>query len=217
MGAIKGTVTVRRYLVRGKPSDRAKLLKGARAHALLPIDPAGDVEKAHGWALAHDPDDVELTSDAVFTSSGSSMLLALRVDTLRPPAAVVKRMVAEKLKALGRKTGRRDKQEAKDWVVRSLRSRAFPVTRAVDVVWQLDEQRLFFFSHGKGANELLIDLFFKSFGLELVPAGPGAVAGRGALPAARQSRAHARAGVRLRGPAGTTDRGRGRHWRRRRR
>ena len=31
--------------------------------------------------------------------------------------------------------------------------------------------------------ELLLDLFTKSFALELVPAGPGAVAGRGALPA----------------------------------
>jgi recombination associated protein RdgC len=184
MGALKGSVTVRRYVVKGKPpSDKGRLVKGVRAHVVLPIDPASDVERVHGWAQAEDPEVLDLSSDNIFV--GGAMVLALRVDTLRPPAAVVKRLVAEKLRALGRKPGRKDKQEAKDLVVKSLRARAFPTMRAYDVVWQMDESRLFFFAHSKGPNELLIDLFSKSFGVELVACGPGVIAAEGGrLPAA---------------------------------
>src|SRR5262245_13619637 len=99
MGALKGSITVRRYVVRGeKPKDLSRLVKGIRAHALLPIDPKSDVEKIHGWASLEDPDDVELSSEKVFFAG--TVGLALRVDTLRPPAAIVKRMVAERLRAL---------------------------------------------------------------------------------------------------------------------
>jgi recombination associated protein RdgC len=183
MGALKGSVTVRRYVVKGKPpSDKGKLVKGVRAHVILPIDPASEVERSFGWALAEDPEVLDLSSDNIFV--GGALVLALRVDTLKPPAAVVKRLVAEKLRALGRKPGKKDKQEAKDWVVKSLRSRAFPSMKAIDLVWQMDEGRLFFFSHSKGPNELLVDLFTKSFGAELVPCGPGVIAGEGGrLPA----------------------------------
>jgi DNA recombination-dependent growth factor C len=178
MGLLKGSVTVRRYVVRGKvPTDRGKLVKGVRAHVFMPIDPASDVEKSFGWAGGEDPELLDLESDSLFV--GGAMLLSLRIDTLTPPAAVVKRLVAEKLRELGRKPGRRDKQEAKDAVKKSLRKRAFPSTRAYEVVWSLDEGRVFFFTHGKGPGELLVDLFAKSFGLELVPSGPGVVAGPG--------------------------------------
>jgi recombination associated protein RdgC len=183
MGALKGSVTVRRYVVKGKPpSDKGKLVKGVRAHVLLPIDPKSDVERSYGWALAENPEELELSSESIFV--GGALVLALRVDTLKPPAAIVKRMVAEKLRGLGRKPGKKEKQEAKDWVVKSLRTRIFPAMRAYDVVWQMDESRLFFFSHGKGPNELLIDLFQKSFGVELVACGPGVIAAEGGrLPA----------------------------------
>jgi hypothetical protein len=181
MGAFKGNVTVRRYLVPGEPPrEQAKLMKGIRAHAFLPIDPKTDVERAHGWAVIEDPSDVDLSADKVFFSD--VLALALRVDTLRPPAAVVKRLALEKIKALGRKPNRAEQQAAREEVKRQLRGRYHPTTRATDVIWQLDRKVVYFWSLAKGANELLVDHFFKSFGLELVPNGPGLVAGRGALP-----------------------------------
>src|SRR6266702_7259812 len=102
MGAVQGTVTVRRYLVRGdRPKDPQRLVKGVRAHVLVPIDPRSDVEKVAGWASLHDPTDLELTAEKLFF--GATVGLALRVDTLGAPAAVVKRLVAEKLKQSGRR------------------------------------------------------------------------------------------------------------------
>jgi len=184
MGALKGSVTVRRYVVKGKaPTDKGRLVKGVRAHILLPIDPATEVERSHGWALAEDPEVLELSSDNIFV--GGALVLALRIDTLKPPSAVVKRLVAEKLRALGRKPGKREKQEAKDWVVKSLRARVFPTMKSYELVWQMDENRLYFFAHAKGPNELLVDLFNKTFGVELVACGPGVIAAEGGrLPAA---------------------------------
>jgi hypothetical protein len=175
MGVLKGSVTVRRYVVRGKPpTERSRLMKGIRAHALLPIDPAGDVERSHGWASSEDPEITDLSSDQVFV--GGNLVLAVRVDTLKPPAAAVKRLANEKLRALGRPAGKREKQEAKDLARRELRKRAIPSMKAFDLVWALDAGTVYFFNCGKGPNELLVDLFGKSFDCELVAAGPGLLA-----------------------------------------
>jgi recombination associated protein RdgC len=185
MGALQGTVTVRRYLVRGdRPKDTNRILKGIRAHVLIPIDPRSDVEKVAGWASLQDPTDLELTAENAF--AGSTVCLALRVDTLAAPAAVVKRLVAEKLKQSGRRPSRAEKQAARDEVKKSLRSRYLPTMRAIDLVWQTDTGQVWFWSTAKGANEIVIDLFARSFGLELVPHGPALFAGRGAVPAATE-------------------------------
>jgi len=182
MGALSGSVTVRRYLVRGeKPKDSGRIVKGARAHALVPIDPRGDAEKVCGWACMDDPDDLDLTAERMF--HGPTVALAVRVDTLTAPAAVVKRLVAERLKATGRRANRAEKIAAKAEVKKTLRGRYLPVTRAYDLVWQTDTDLAFMWSHSKRINEMAVDLFFKSFGLELVPNGPLFVAGRGAIPA----------------------------------
>jgi recombination associated protein RdgC len=185
MGALQGNVTVRRYQARGdKPKAPARLVKGARAHVLVPIDPKSDVEKVAGWATLADPTDLELAADKMFF--GPTVALALRIDALVAPAQVVKRLVAEKLRQSGRKANRAEKQAAKAEVKKSLRSRYLPTMRATDVVWQTETDLVYVWSHGKHVNEVAIDLFYKSFGLELVPLGPGLVAGRGAIPAGTQ-------------------------------
>ena len=157
MGAVQGTVTVRRYLVRGdRPKDPQRLVKGVRAHVLVPIDPRSDVEKVAGWASLHDPTDLELTAEKLFF--GATVGLALRVDTLGAPAAVVKRLVAEKLKQSGRRPSRAEKAAAKDEVKKSLRSRYLSAMRAIDLVWQTDVGQVWFWSHAKGLNEIAADL-----------------------------------------------------------
>jgi len=182
MGALKGSVTIRRYLVRGdRPREPARLVKGVRAHLLVPIDPAGESERAFGWASIADPEDLDFAPEDMFL--GESLALALRVDVLKPPGGVVKRLAAQRLKALGRRSNRAETRAAREEVKRSLRDRYLPTSRSADMVWQLERGHVYFWSHAKGMNELLVDLFARSFGLELVPLGPGLVAGRGMLPA----------------------------------
>jgi len=184
MGALKGTATLRRYLVRGEaPKELARLVKGVRAHAFIPIDPHGEVERATGWAAIEDPQDLDLTSDKLH--HGEALALALRIDTLRPPSAVVKRLVEQGLRALGRKPNRAEKRAYQQEVVRKLRTQYHPTMRSYDCVWVLEAGRVLFFSHGKGPNEALLELFKKSFGLDLQPEGPAQVARKavGPLPA----------------------------------
>jgi recombination associated protein RdgC len=178
MGALKGSVTVRRYRVRGdKPKELSRLVKGVRAHVFLPIDPKTDVERQHGWAAIHDADDTELDSANIFFDG--RICLSLREDVLRPPTAVVKRLMAEKLKPLGRRPSKNETSQAKTEVIKSLRGRYLPVTKTWDLVWNLDEGTLLFWSHAKRTNDLMIEAFHKSFGLELVSNGPGRVVPRG--------------------------------------
>jgi DNA recombination-dependent growth factor C len=171
MGALKGSITVRRYQVRGPVPTTDRILKGIRAHAQAPIDPMSDIEKAVGWANAEDPSDCDLSAPKVF--KGESVMLGLRVDTLKPPTPVVKRLVAEKLKELGRRPNRTEKQAAKDEVMHRLRARYYPSIKSTDLVWDVQAGRVLFWSHGKQLNEWLTSMFAKSFGLELVPLGPG--------------------------------------------
>lgn len=181
MGALKGTVTVRRYLLRGEqPRDTARMLKGLRAHAHMPIDPRSDVTRAYGWASVNDLDDTDLDADKVFL--GDTLTVTLRVESLKPPAAAVRKLVAEGIRALGRKPSKDEKDALKLQAIRKLRAQILPVNRGHDMVWLLDAGRVLFWSHAKKANELLTDLFHKSFGLELLPDGPGEVA-RPLLPA----------------------------------
>lgn len=182
MGALKGSVSVRRYTVKGDPPrDRGRIVKGVRAHVLMPIDPMSDVDRSVGWASLEDPEDLDLSSDNIFV--GDCVTLAMRVDTLKPPASVVKRLVAERLRQLGRRANKAEKSAMKEEVKKSLRGRYYPTMRAIDLVWQIDAGKVWFWSHAKGMNEAAVELFAKSFGLELVPFGPGLVAGRGAIPA----------------------------------
>lgn len=175
MGILKGTLAVRRFLVRGDvPDNRSKLMKGIRAHAFSPVDPAGDEDRSYGWTGLGDAEAVDLEPSDVFADE--VVALTLRVDTLRPPASQVKRLIKESLEKLPRKPTAKDKRDAKDMAVRALRKRAFPTTRTIDLVWRLEDKRVLFFATSKAATLLLVDLFGKSFGCELVPLGPGVVA-----------------------------------------
>lgn len=175
MGAIKGNMTIRRYQVRGKPDDRQRVMRGIRAHQLIPIDPMSDVEVSVGWARLDDPTKVDFSTTDVFI--GQTVSLSLRIDTLKPPAPLVKRQVAEKLMSLDHRPTKGEKKAAKEEVIRKLRSRYFPTIRAIDMVWFLDEEKVYFWSHSKKVNGYFLDLFTKSFKFDLVPMSPGLLSG----------------------------------------
>src|SRR5687768_17037604 len=98
MGALKGTISVRRYTVLDplpKADVRGKLMKGLRAHAFVPLDPKGDHDRTVGWVALADNANADLTpQDVFFTAAGGEQLrVTLRIETLRPPASEVRRQV----------------------------------------------------------------------------------------------------------------------------
>lgn len=180
MGALSGSISVRRYQVLDPlPADpRAKLARGVRAHAFAPLDPAAEGDRAVGWVSIADHDDADLRADKLFFvgAGGEQLRLALRIDVLKPPPAEVRRQLARRAAALEAERGqpltRREKAALKEEIVRTLRQRTLPRVRVVDVVWNLDSGRLYLWSQTRSVNELFLDCFARSFALRLDVDGP---------------------------------------------
>src|SRR6266498_2599096 len=157
MGALAGSISVRRYRILDPlPADpRARLARGARSHAFLPLDPKGDAERSAGWVALTDYDDADLRADKLFFvgAGGEQLRLALRIDVLKPPPAEVKRQLQARAAAFEatekRPITRREKAALKDEIVRTLKQRTLPRVKIADVVWNLDTQRLYFWSQTK--------------------------------------------------------------------
>jgi recombination associated protein RdgC len=179
MGLLSGSMALRRYRVMSTPPADFKELyeKAVRAHALVPLDPESGraEEKSIGWCSLFDENDLDL-SFSKFHLDGR-LVLSLRVDMLKPPAAEVKRLLKQRQREI--EANRKEPlsasalRELKDMIVIDLRRRTPPKTRTVDMLWKLDEQRLYFFSHSKAMNEAFLALFAQTFNLGIDIEGPG--------------------------------------------
>jgi DNA recombination-dependent growth factor C len=180
MGALAGSISVRRYKILDPlPADaRAKFARGARAHAFAPLDPKGEHDRSLGWVSLLDHDDADLRADKLFFvgAGGEQLRVTLRIDVLKPPPAEVRRQLQTRVQTMeaeqARKLSRREKSLLKEEIVRQLRQRSFPKVRTVDVVWNLDTGRLYFWSQTKAVNQTFLEQFVRSFGLRLEVEGP---------------------------------------------
>lgn len=180
MGALTGSISIRRYLVQGAPPAdfREPFEKAIRAHTLLPLDPEKNPteDRAVGWCSLFDNEDLDLNFSSFFLDG--HILLSLRVDTLKPPAGEVKRLVKKRQQEL--EAERKEPlsahalRELKQLITVDLRRKTPPKVRTVDVVWNLDEKWLLFFSHSKGMNEEFLRLFGQTFNIPVDLLGPGA-------------------------------------------
>lgn len=179
MGVRRGSISVRRYVVLDPLPDKPheRFLKGLRAHAFLPIDPQSEIDRSAGWVSLLDGDDADLSNEKLYFAgpSGEQLRVALRLDVLKPPPAEVKRQTAARVQAIeaeeARTLSRRERRTIQEEVARTVRLRAFPRVKLVDLVWDFEASRLYFWSQTKAHNELLLDLFPKSFGLRIEPEG----------------------------------------------
>src|SRR5262245_8376403 len=98
MGALQGSIAVRRYAVLDPlpAKAREKLTKGVRAHAFLALDPRSDLDRAAGWVSIRDAEDADLDAEKLFYAApgGEQLRVALRLDVLKPPRSEVKRQAA---------------------------------------------------------------------------------------------------------------------------
>lgn len=179
MGAFSGSISTRRYRVLGRPPhDFADAFTaGVRAHTLVPLNPKKNPreEKSIGWCGAHDEDDLDLSLDKFYLDG--RIVLSLRVDVIKPPAKQVKRLLRqrqhEEEERRGASLSASALRELKEVITAELRQRTPPRVKTVDMVWRMDEQVLYFFSHSKGLNETFTDLFAQTFGLPIDIEGPG--------------------------------------------
>lgn len=180
MGAIGGSISVRRYRVRGESpndfTDRVGQRLAARAHT--PIDPRGEEDRSVGWAAADDPFDTDLRAERVLFDNW--LVVTMRVDTLRIPRAQMAPMLRERLQAHEHEEGeppdRRTRRRIENEVKRALRLRVLPSVRTYDLAWNLDEGVVLFWGTGDKLTEALHDLFETTFDRGLETMGPAALA-----------------------------------------
>ena len=179
MGVLKGSIGYAKFYVRGTlPDDlHAKYLARVRARGFKPLAPEDEGDAAAGWMPIERPFDDEISFRAESVFFGSYLNLAMRIDRWKFPTSLVKSKMAAAERAHKAKTGkerisRAEKAELRDLVERRLRRDGVPVTKVVDLTWNLSTQQLRFFGKSKMLTEHLYELFEKTFSMKLVPAGP---------------------------------------------
>ena len=172
MGILSASVSITRYQVNGKidGSITETVSSALKKHVIQEIDQSA-MDKSVGWTSTQQPFVPEFEGSSFVV--GAYFIFSLRVDQKKVPSKVVQKYTAlETLKKLS-KTGRKflsrdEKRMIKDHVLSMLYQQT-PATPAVyDVVWNFEEEWLWFFTNLKGANEALESHFLESFGLTLI-------------------------------------------------
>ncbi len=181
MGLFRGTVRLRRYRVLGRvqPDAPACYAEAVQAHGFKGFSEGDERERVWGWVPADDPLDAELHPDRWIV--GRAVVLALRIDTKRIPAAYFRqecrRVEAEWKARLGREDlARAEREEIRSVVRAALLGRVIPATQVVEAAWDLDRSQVLFANTAERTNELFRTLFEATFGLRLRPLFPYALA-----------------------------------------
>jgi len=172
MSILSSSVSVTRYIVKGTLEKPVldTIYEGLTRNVIQDID--GDqAGKAVGWTSFDSPyiPDFEGSSFSI----GTYLVFSMRLDKKAiPPKIIKKRSTVEMARMMadsGRSyLSRNEKRALKEHVTDEL-SRRIPATPHVyDLIWNLEDARLWFFSNLKAANEALETLFQKSFDLRLI-------------------------------------------------
>ncbi|MBI2396015.1 MAG: recombination-associated protein RdgC [Deltaproteobacteria bacterium] len=189
MGALKGAITYAKFQVDGAVPDdvHQKYMARIRTRTFKPLQPEDEGDVAVGWVPIERPfdDEISFRTDGVFF--GSYLNLALRMDRWRFPSSLVKAKMAAAERQWRQKTGkdrmsRTEKAELRELVDRRLRREGVPVSKAVDLSWNMASGELRLFGKSKVIVEHFLELFEKTFSLRLVPAAPYTIAKALRLP-----------------------------------
>jgi recombination associated protein RdgC len=190
--ALRGSLTYARFFVDGDVPDdfREKFMRAIRLRAMKPLEAEDEDLERSGWCKVGEPFDIDLHYEDVFYNE--YLNLGIRTDKWQLPSTLLKQRVREAeaayLEKKGReRLGRAEKAELKEMVARKLRKQSAPTTRMVDVSWSMNEGVVRFFSHAEKPAGNMIELFFRTFGLRLVPESPYTLAARLGLSKAQES------------------------------
>lgn len=150
----------------GEIADRLK------QYAFRDIDETSD-ERSLGWVSFEDMLDTEWREAP--PQKGAYIVFSLRLDTRRVPPAVLKKHTAIALKAedarnreQGKKyIARERKKELREQVELRLRSRFLPIPAEFNVVWNTQDNAVFFASTQPKMIEAFQEHFSKTFNLDL--------------------------------------------------
>ena len=172
MGLLSSTVSITRYRVQGdlrKPVLET-ITSGLKKFAITEIDDDA-VETSDGWTSFDKPYAPDFSGSSFVV--GAYLIFSLRIDKKNIPPKLVKKQYAVEANRRLSRTGRHfisgsEKKLIQEQVLHML-SLKIPATPSVyDLVWNLENQILWYYTNLKTANEELENLFNASFNLSLI-------------------------------------------------
>jgi DNA recombination-dependent growth factor C len=172
MGLLTNSASFVRFSVEGEPPADFWNFVGERitSHAFRDIDDNYD-ERSIGWVSCLNMFDSEFAGSSY--SAGDHVVLALRIDERKVPAAGLKKFTAKEEERIKRerqipKLSRDHRNEIKESIRLSLMKRAIPLPSVYDVVWSLSDNTVLLFSTSQRAIAELEEFFKESFDLHLM-------------------------------------------------
>lgn len=171
LGALSGALTTTAYYIAGDVPDgfRDTYIEALSKFRFKEIDLALDQDESLGWVSISDPFDTDFNLNKVLW--GSYLMVTIRHDAIRLPANAFKlhlqRRVQEYLLETGKeRISKPEKEELKDVLEHELKKRVLPAIKTFDLVWNIDRHQAWFFTQNKKMNELFVDMFEETFGLQ---------------------------------------------------
>jgi hypothetical protein len=183
MGFASGSVSFRRFVVRGKSPKAVdqKLLERLAEHALRPGEFGVPGEEEYGWSGGrHVLDGSFSFENNVYADA---LHFALRIDTNKVPGELKKAwelmeadaVAAENPSGFISKSQKKDvKESIRQKIDDELRAGHYRRSKLLPVLWDLPSQTVYSPASGK-SFEKLAEIFQRTFGLDLEPVSAGAL------------------------------------------
>jgi len=181
MGVLSSSVSVVRYNVKGNISEPIiETVRQGLKKNIIPEITDDTSEKTVGWTSFENPFRPDFEDSSSFVM-GNYLIFSLRIDTKTVPSKAVKKdytlEVAKRLAESGReRLSRNEKRLIKEEIINAMLMRVPAIPNIYELVWNIEESWLWFFSTQKSANEELETLFSKSFNLSLTRLFPYTIA-----------------------------------------
>ena len=180
MSLLQGTLSLRRFLVLGPFPAEEDLLEGLRQDQFRPFEDGVEEERV-GWCDWRNP--LITPPEAEWVTQERFAIFALRLDTRRVPALLLKAHVDLRLQRLMKEKdlafiGKEARISLQDEVKVELLKKVLPTPKVVEVAWDLKGGVLWTTAGASKTQSALTGLFMKSFGCELQPLAPLLLAGR---------------------------------------
>ncbi|MCP4158888.1 MAG: recombination-associated protein RdgC [Deltaproteobacteria bacterium] len=170
MGLISSSHAVSRYHVDGKidGSVTQEILDGLIKYSIPKIENEYD-EISAGWTPVESPYNPDFEKFPF--QFGTYFLFSLRIDKKSIPGKLIQKYMHIEIEKKKEKSGRdfvskNEKTEIKELVTDILMHKIPSIPSLYDVLWNYEDNIIYFYTTQKAANELFETIFLKSFGLK---------------------------------------------------
>lgn len=170
MGLLSSTHAVSRYYIDGDlPESIIETVRNGLIKNAIPKLESEYEEISAGWTPIESPYNPDF--EKFMFQFGSFFLFSLRIDKKSIPAKLVQKHMAIEIEKKMEKSGRdfiskNEKMEIKEMVMDVLMHKIPSVPNIYDVLWNVEDRCVYFYSTQKAANEFFETIFFKSFKLK---------------------------------------------------